>query len=205
METVHKTHVSYGKGRKLALSKSQCFIMLSISCFAILLGSFCFLFSIFVIVNRVSQESPEASPGPGSVAMRYTEYVWTQSFDSSSFTSTQDFPNVSARQMGKAGQTMAAAVTLSLGAVADMASVQMSRPHEYGRIRSEALVLWLLILTSFFPPMGLADTLPKKIWKLRGHSEESYTHIHAHIPHTHTTMLFCGNPEMFQKLVFQQE
>lgn len=141
MEIVHKTHVSYGKGRKFALSKSRCCIMLSISCFAILLGSFCFLFSIFVIVNRVSQESPEASPGPGSMAMRYTEYVWTQSFDSSSFTSTQDFPDASARQMGKAGQTMAAAVTLSLGAVADMASVQMSRPHEYGRICSEALVL----------------------------------------------------------------
>lgn len=116
--------------------------MLSISSFAILLGSFCFLFSIFVIVNRVSQESPGASPGPGSVAMRYTEDVWTQSFDlSSSTSSTQDFPDVSARQMGKAGQTVAAAVTLSLGAVTDMASVQMSRPHEYGRIRSEALVL----------------------------------------------------------------
>lgn len=105
-------------------------------------GSFCFLFSIFVIVNRVRQESPEASPGPGSLAMRSTEYVWTQSFDSSCFTSpTQDFPDVSARQMGKAGQTMAAAVTLSLGAVADMASVQMSWAHEYGRIHSEALVL----------------------------------------------------------------
>lgn len=179
--------------------------MLSISSFAILLGSFCFLFSIFVIVNRVSQESPGASPGPGSVAMRYTEDVWTQSFDlSSSTSSTQDFPDVSARQMGKAGQTVAAAVTLSLGAVTDMASVQMSRPHEYGRIRSEALVLWLPILTSFFPPMGLADILPKKIWKLRGHSEESRTHTRAHSP-THTTMLFSGNPEMFQKLVFQQE
>ena len=105
-------------------------------------GSFCFLFSIFVIVNRVSQESPEASPGPGSVAMRSTEYVWTQSFDSSCFTSpTQEFPDVSARQMGKAGQTMAAAGTLSLGTVADMASGQMSQAHEYGRIHSEALVL----------------------------------------------------------------
>lgn len=134
MEIVHKMHVSYGKGRKLALSESLCFIMLSSSCFAILLGSFCFLLSTFVIVNRVSQESPEAPPGAGSVAMRYTEYVWTQSFDSSSSTSlTQDFPNVSARQMGKAGQTMAVAVTLSLGAVADMASVQMNRAHEYGK------------------------------------------------------------------------
>lgn len=142
MEIVHKTHVSYGKGRKLALSESQCFIMLLTSCFAILLGFFCFLFSIFVIVNRVSLESPEASPGPGSVAMRSTEYVWTQSFDSSCFTSpTQDFPHVSARQMGKAGQTMAVAVTLSLGTVADMASGQMSQAHEYRRIHSEALVL----------------------------------------------------------------
>lgn len=117
MEIVHKMYVSYGKGRKFALSESQRFIVIQLSsCLAILLGSFSFLLLISVVANQVSQGSPEALPGPGSVAMRLMESVWTLSSDSSYFTSpTQDFPSVSVRQMEKAEQTMTEAVILSPG------------------------------------------------------------------------------------------
>lgn len=109
--------------------------------------------------------------------------------------------------MGKAEQTTVVAVPLSPGAVTDRASVQKSWAHEYGRMCSEALLLWLSILALFFPPMGLDDSLPKDLkakeplWKIT--HTYTYTCMHTQMP-THTSRSYVQVLKCFRNWFFNR-